>query len=229
MRPIGVDSSSWTHVASSRTSTFDVTSIATSSGSFDVGIGTSGVHAVADEQLSRRRAAPPYRRGQAVAVVVRPDAIRARRADQALAHAERLDLRPADEALAELAAALGAGYGLRAADSVHLATAERCGRLTLVAERTVRRWIAELCPSNGCGDQSTFAAASSPLPRRRHPDRHRSRASTMDGAVGVTVGGAAPPASRDDDTAVADDRLADGLRTLAAVVVSIDPDCRHGR
>lgn len=51
----------------------------------------------------------------------------------------------------------------------------------------------------------------------------------MDGAVGVTVVGAAPPASRDDDTAVADDRLADGLRTLAAVVVSIDPDCRHGR
>jgi hypothetical protein len=28
---------------------------------------------------------------------------------------------------------------------------------------------------------------------------------------------------------LADERLADGLRTLAAVVVSIDPDCRHGR
>lgn len=35
----------------------------------------------------------------------------------------RLDLRPTDEATAELATALGAAYGLRAADSVHLATA----------------------------------------------------------------------------------------------------------
>ena len=35
----------------------------------------------------------------------------------------RLDLRPADEATAELATALGASYGLRAADAVHLATA----------------------------------------------------------------------------------------------------------
>ena len=35
----------------------------------------------------------------------------------------RLDLRPADEATAELATALGASYRLRAADAVHLATA----------------------------------------------------------------------------------------------------------
>lgn len=35
----------------------------------------------------------------------------------------RLDLRPVDEAVAELAAALGAAHGLRAADAVHLATA----------------------------------------------------------------------------------------------------------
>lgn len=35
----------------------------------------------------------------------------------------RLDLRPTDEATAELATALGAAYGLRAADAVHLATA----------------------------------------------------------------------------------------------------------
>lgn len=35
----------------------------------------------------------------------------------------RLDLRPADEATAELATALGAAYRLRAADAVHLATA----------------------------------------------------------------------------------------------------------
>lgn len=35
----------------------------------------------------------------------------------------RLDLRPADEATAELATSLGASYRLRAADAVHLATA----------------------------------------------------------------------------------------------------------
>lgn len=39
----------------------------------------------------------------------------------------RLDLRPLDEALAELAAALGAAHGLRAADAVHLATAVATG------------------------------------------------------------------------------------------------------
>lgn len=39
----------------------------------------------------------------------------------------RLDLRSVDEALAELAAALGADYGLRAADAVHLATAVAVG------------------------------------------------------------------------------------------------------
>ncbi len=35
----------------------------------------------------------------------------------------RLDLRPVDEATAELATSLGAAYRLRAADAVHLATA----------------------------------------------------------------------------------------------------------
>lgn len=39
----------------------------------------------------------------------------------------RLDLRPVDEATAELATALGASYGLRAADAVHLATAVAAG------------------------------------------------------------------------------------------------------
>ena len=39
----------------------------------------------------------------------------------------RLDLRPVDEATAELAVALGAAYGLRAADAVHLATAVGLG------------------------------------------------------------------------------------------------------
>ncbi len=39
----------------------------------------------------------------------------------------RLDLRPADEAIAELAASLGAAHGLRATDAVHLATAVAVG------------------------------------------------------------------------------------------------------
>jgi predicted nucleic acid-binding protein len=39
----------------------------------------------------------------------------------------RLDLRPLDEATAELAVALGAAYGLRPADAVHLATAVGVG------------------------------------------------------------------------------------------------------
>ena len=39
----------------------------------------------------------------------------------------RIDLRPIDEAIAELATALGAIHGLRAADAVHLATAVAAG------------------------------------------------------------------------------------------------------
>jgi predicted nucleic acid-binding protein len=39
----------------------------------------------------------------------------------------RLDLRPTDVVTAELATALGASYGLRAADAVHLATAVGAG------------------------------------------------------------------------------------------------------
>lgn len=39
----------------------------------------------------------------------------------------RLDLRPVDAATAELATALAASYGLRAADAVHLATAVGAG------------------------------------------------------------------------------------------------------
>ena len=39
----------------------------------------------------------------------------------------RLDLLPTDEATAELASALGASYGLRAVDAVHLATAVGAG------------------------------------------------------------------------------------------------------
>jgi predicted nucleic acid-binding protein len=39
----------------------------------------------------------------------------------------RLDLRPVDAATARLAVVLGAAYGLRAADAVHLATAVAVG------------------------------------------------------------------------------------------------------
>ncbi|MBO0730744.1 MAG: type II toxin-antitoxin system VapC family toxin [Acidimicrobiaceae bacterium] len=39
----------------------------------------------------------------------------------------RLDLLPTDEATAELATALGAAYGLRATDAIHLATAVGAG------------------------------------------------------------------------------------------------------
>lgn len=35
----------------------------------------------------------------------------------------RLDLRPVDEAIASMAVALGASYGLKSADAIHLATA----------------------------------------------------------------------------------------------------------
>jgi predicted nucleic acid-binding protein len=47
--------------------------------------------------------------------------------DALLALLSRLDLLPADKTSAELAATLGASYGLRAADAVHLATAVNAG------------------------------------------------------------------------------------------------------
>ncbi len=48
----------------------------------------------------------------------------------------RLELRPADEATAELAAVLGASYGLRAADAVHLATAVSAGADRFITNNT---------------------------------------------------------------------------------------------
>ena len=47
--------------------------------------------------------------------------------DELSALLARLDLRPVDPVTAELATALGASYGLRAADAVHLATAVGAG------------------------------------------------------------------------------------------------------
>ena len=47
--------------------------------------------------------------------------------DELSALLARLDLLPANEAVADLAAALGASYGLRAPDAVHLATAVGVG------------------------------------------------------------------------------------------------------
>jgi predicted nucleic acid-binding protein len=48
----------------------------------------------------------------------------------------RLDLRLVDEATAQLAAALGAAYGLRAADAVHLATAVAAGADRFITNNT---------------------------------------------------------------------------------------------
>lgn len=48
----------------------------------------------------------------------------------------RLDLRPVDEATADLAAALGSAYGLRAADAVHLATAVAAGADRFITNNT---------------------------------------------------------------------------------------------
>lgn len=58
----------------------------------------------------------------------------------------RLDLRPVDEATAELAAALGASYRLRAADAVHLATAVGMGadRFVTNNHRDFQRKITEI-------------------------------------------------------------------------------------
>jgi predicted nucleic acid-binding protein len=58
----------------------------------------------------------------------------------------RLDLRPTDEATADLAAALGASYGLRAADAVHLATAVAAGADRFVTNNSsdFSKTIAEL-------------------------------------------------------------------------------------
>ena len=58
----------------------------------------------------------------------------------------RLDLRPFDQATADLAVALGATYRLSAADAVHLATAVNCGadRFVTNNQRDFPRSIVEI-------------------------------------------------------------------------------------
>ena len=58
----------------------------------------------------------------------------------------RLDLRPVDQATAELATALAVSYGLRAADAVHLATAVNAGadRFITNNRKDFRKSIAEV-------------------------------------------------------------------------------------
>jgi predicted nucleic acid-binding protein len=95
--------------------------------------------AVEDHALGRRvRALFPERQTDAIvgvgSVLLIPELltkpIRTGSTDELAALAtllSRLDLRPADEVVAELAVALGARYGLQAADAVHLATAVGVG------------------------------------------------------------------------------------------------------
>ena len=75
----------------------------------------------------------------------------------------RLELRPLDVTTAELATALGAAYGLRAADAVHLATAVAtgCDRFLTNNRRDFTREIGEVAvtypqdlPDPGDDDQS---------------------------------------------------------------------------
>lgn len=56
--------------------------------------------------------------------------------DALAARLSQLDLRPTDEATAELATALGASYGLRPADAVHLATAVAAGAERFITNNT---------------------------------------------------------------------------------------------
>lgn len=56
--------------------------------------------------------------------------------DELVALLSRLDLRPVDDATAELATALAASYGLRAADAVHLSTAVVAGASRFVTNNT---------------------------------------------------------------------------------------------
>jgi len=58
----------------------------------------------------------------------------------------RLDLRPVDEAVADLSVVLGATYKLKAADAVHLATAVNVGAERFITNnaRDFRRGIAEI-------------------------------------------------------------------------------------
>lgn len=98
--------------------------------------------AVPEHHLGRRIRAlfpvEPPAKGGAIAgvgsVLLIPELLTKPMRDDAAAELEaltallaRVDLRPVDEAIAELATALGATHRLRAADAVHLATAVAAG------------------------------------------------------------------------------------------------------
>jgi predicted nucleic acid-binding protein len=98
--------------------------------------------AVADHPLGRRvrrlfPSTPLGNKGAAAgigSVLLIPELLTKPLRDQAAAEIEelsallgRLDLRSVDQATAQLATVLGASYGLRAADAVHLATAVNAG------------------------------------------------------------------------------------------------------
>lgn len=72
----------------------------------------------------------------------------------------RLDLRPVDSATADLAASLGAAYGLRAVDAVHLATAVSAG-----ADRFITNNRADFPKS--IGEVDVTYPDDLPDPRRR--------------------------------------------------------------
>ena len=69
-----------------------------------------------------------------------------RQLDSLISLLRQLDLRPIDVAIAELATSLGAQYGLRAVDAVHLATAVNAGADRFVTNNTkhFKRSIVEI-------------------------------------------------------------------------------------
>ena len=96
------------------------------------------------------RTAPPARVGS---VLLLPELLAKPMRDEAegelltlSALLARLDLRPVDEATAELAVALGATYGLPATDAVHLATGVGAGadRFLTNNQRDFRPTISEI-------------------------------------------------------------------------------------
>jgi len=80
-------------------------------------------------------------------VLIKPSRMRAQEELVALGSLlSRVELRPTDHATATLATALGASYGLRGADSVHLATAVAAGATRFLTNNRsdFRKSVAEI-------------------------------------------------------------------------------------